>query len=62
LAILEREPLCRRCAAAGRVVAATEVDHIHPKRAGGPEAFDNLQPLCKPCHSAKTAREMGGAR
>jgi len=56
-AVLRREPLCRACAAAGRVTAAREVDHIVPRRAGGPDASSNLQGLCKPCHSAKTMRE-----
>ena len=38
---------------------ATEVDHIIPKRSGGSDAWDNLQALCKPCHSRKTAVEDG---
>jgi 5-methylcytosine-specific restriction enzyme A len=62
LAVLQREPLCRSCAARGLVVAAREVDHITPKRDGGTESFDNLQPLCKACHSAKTLREGGSWR
>ena len=36
---------------------ATEVDHIVPKSAGGTDAMDNLQALCKSCHSRKTAKE-----
>jgi 5-methylcytosine-specific restriction protein A len=40
------------------VVAATEVDHIKPKAEGGGESFENLQPLCKPCHSRKTLGEL----
>jgi 5-methylcytosine-specific restriction enzyme A len=55
--VLAREPLCRLCRATGRVVEAVEVDHIVRKRAGGRDELDNLQPLCRPCHSAKTARE-----
>jgi 5-methylcytosine-specific restriction enzyme A len=47
-------PLCARC---GQL--ATEVDHITPLRLGGTHAADNLQSLCKPCHSSKTARENG---
>lgn len=39
---------------------ATEVDHRLPRRAGGTDDEDNLQPLCKRCHSRKTAREDGG--
>lgn len=37
---------------------ATEVDHIVPRANGGDEfARVNLQGLCKPCHSRKTAYE-----
>lgn len=54
-------PLCEQCEAAGRVVVASEVDHITPIEAGGdPYDFDNLRSLCKPCHSRKTATEDGG--
>ncbi len=56
--VLAREPLCRCCAGQGRVRAATEVDHIDGD--DGNHADSNLQPLCRPCHSAKTARENGG--
>ncbi|HEL3259255.1 HNH endonuclease signature motif containing protein [Stenotrophomonas maltophilia] len=56
--VLAREPLCRCCAGQGRVRAATEVDHIDGD--DGNNADSNLQPLCRPCHSAKTARENGG--
>lgn len=62
--VLAKEPLCRACAAAGRERVATEVDHIEPLvvsiRAGRPlMAFteSNLQPLCEPCHDAKSAAE-----
>jgi 5-methylcytosine-specific restriction endonuclease McrA len=33
---------------------ATEVDHIIEVARGGSNTIDNLQPLCKPCHLAKT--------
>lgn len=56
--VLDTEPLCRLCARAGRITAANEVDHIDGDAYNN--ATDNLQPLCKPCHSAKTAREMNG--
>ncbi len=59
-AVLLREPLCRACAGQGLVVAAREVDHIRPLAEGGVHAFDNLQPLCKPCHTRKTLREARG--
>lgn len=44
---------------AGEVVTATEVDHIIPKRKGGKDRWENLQSLCKACHSKKTAIEDG---
>ena len=57
-AILAREPLCRLCAKEGKNEKATQVDHILPISRGGRRfAEDNLQPLCAPCHSAKTNAE-----
>lgn len=51
--VLAEEPTCRRCGA-----PAVEVDHITPLRHGGARLDrTNLQPLCHPCHSAKTARD-----
>ena len=61
-AILAREPLCRTCLAGGDTREAEELDHIKPlaKRPDLAWAPSNLQPLCRPCHSAKTAHESGG--
>lgn len=57
---LRREPLCREHQLRrGEIMEATEVDHIVPLSAGGANALENLQSLCKSCHSAKTAREAG---
>lgn len=58
--VLAEEPLCRMCKAKGFVTAASEVDHIdgdawNRKR-------DNLRPLCKPCHSSRTARDQAFGR
>lgn len=52
------EPLCRMCAAEGKLVSATEVDHIQPLAQGGAQ-FDpaNLQSLCRRHHAGKTWRE-----
>lgn len=58
-AYLRSYPLCVRHQARGQLVPATEVDHIVPHR-GDMGLFwqrANWQPLCKPCHSAKTATE-----
>lgn len=38
---------------------ASVVDHIISKREGGPDAWSNLQSLCKSCHDRKTALEDG---
>jgi 5-methylcytosine-specific restriction protein A len=57
LAYLRAQPLCRACEAEGRVTAAHEVDHIVPLSRGGADDETNYQPLCKACHSRKTARE-----
>lgn len=53
---LVQHPLCVACLATGRVVPATDVDHIQPRRRGGSDDEHNLQALCHSCHSAKTAR------
>jgi len=55
--ILHRDPVCRAC----ERKAAEEVDHIVPLAKGGARLdARNLQGLCKPCHSTKTATEDGG--
>lgn len=51
--VLSNEPLCRHC----KTTPANEVDHIKPLSQGGGYELDNLQPLCKPCHSKKTFRD-----
>lgn len=59
---LREQPLCVACGERHVISAATEVDHIVPHR-GDMSLFwqeSNWQPLCKSCHSAKTAREDGG--
>lgn len=62
-AFLAEHPLCAMCAARGRTVPATVVDHITPHR-GDQRLFwssDNWQALCAPCHdSAKQREEKGG--
>ena len=58
-AFLALHPLCVPCAAAGRLKAATVVDHIVPHRGDATLFWDeaNWAPVCKRCHDAKTARE-----
>ena len=58
---LAHHPLCVHCEANGRVVAATDVDHIIDHK-GDKELFwdkNNWQPLCKTHHSRKTAISNG---
>lgn len=56
--VLEREPLCRHCAARGLIVPSVDVDHIDNNPAN--DEPSNHQALCHECHSRKTARDMGG--
>lgn len=57
--LFEREPLCRECLKRGVVRAAEYADHIVALANGGPDTEDNLQPLCKDCHDAKTNDDLG---
>lgn len=61
--ILDGEPLCRTCAEAGRVTAATQVHHL--QRFSGladPLRLDprNCAPICGPCHARESARQANG--
>ena len=51
---LKAHPFCADCNE-----PANEVDHIIPIAKGGSNQWDNLQPMCKSCHSRKTARSDG---
>jgi 5-methylcytosine-specific restriction protein A len=59
---LQEHPLCVMCKAKGWVVPATDVDHKipHQEREALFWQYDNLQSLCKSCHSRKTATEDNG--
>ena len=58
---LKRHPLCENpFGYDDHVTPATDVDHIIPRRNGGPDSFDNLQSLCHACHSRKTRLEQQG--
>ncbi|MEW8052719.1 MAG: HNH endonuclease signature motif containing protein [Candidatus Thiodiazotropha sp.] len=60
---LHVQPLCEHCLKVGHTVPATEVDHIVRMSEGGAALDpDNLQSLCKPCHSRKTRHEMTGTQ
>ena len=61
-AYLSKFPLCVRCCAAGRTAAATEVDHIVPRAAGGAlMAASNVRGLCSGCHIARGRGEWSAA-
>lgn len=61
---LSQNPLCERCEQDGVTMLANEVDHKVriADWPGGRLRPDNLQSLCKPCHSRKTQRELSGWR
>lgn len=63
-AFLREHPLCvgRHCKDCGYLTPATVVDHVQPHRGDRALFWEraNWQPLCKPCHDSKTAREDGG--
>lgn len=67
--IIERDNgLCQRCLREGRMTPVGHapytafVDHIVPKFEGGTDDDDNLETLCRPCHTAKTDAEKTRAR
>lgn len=57
LQVLARSPLCQHCLLNNITREATEVDHNTPIAQGGDNSDANLTPLCKPCHSRKTASQ-----
>ena len=54
--VLAGEPCCRHCTAKGLTVPATEVDH---RNGPADNRLESLCPLCRPCHSRQTMRDMG---
>ena len=63
--VLRAEPMCRMCRGEGRLVEATEVDHIQSFRGvADPLRLDpaNLRPLCAPHHRARTGRQAAKGR
>ena len=59
--VLRAQPLCVACLRMGRIVPATEVDHIVALANGGADTDENRQGLCPDCHEAKTRADMGYA-
>jgi 5-methylcytosine-specific restriction protein A len=61
--VMQRDSgLCQPCLKAGRVSVATDVDHIKPRSEQGTDDDDNLQAICRACHTAKTATESARSR
>lgn len=54
--ILSFNPLCKHCLMNDILTPAVDVDHIIDLKDDPSKCLDidNLQPLCKSCHSAKT--------
>lgn len=60
LAKLSLNPLCENCEKHDVVTPGEVVDHILEIRDGGELlSMNNLQSLCKSCHSSKTRRNWG---
>jgi 5-methylcytosine-specific restriction endonuclease McrA len=58
--ILKRDhSMCQPCAKRGKVVLATQVDHVIPLSKGGTDDDSNLQAICERCHDRKTRKELG---
>ncbi len=55
--ILERDNhLCQEHLRQGKLVPATDVDHVVSKASGGTDSENNLQSLCRACHQTKGTR------
>ncbi|RSM73462.1 HNH endonuclease [Kibdelosporangium aridum] len=59
---LATHPLCVGWPTGPCGAKATQPDHIDGCGRNGPRAYDltNLRPLCKPCHSRRTAHDQPG--
>lgn len=55
--LLEMMPSCNKCGVSVTNKTA-ELDHIVPVIRGGGNRLDNLQLLCKNCHTEKTKKEI----
>ena len=53
-------PLCGPCLEAGRTTPTEEIDHVIELELGGPDTDENCQGICRPCHVAKTNKNIYG--
>lgn len=60
--LFRREPLCAECKVQGKVVLATQRDHVIPLAEGGLDDASNEQGLCDACHEGKSLAESLRAR
>lgn len=60
--LLRDNGLCQPHARMGKLVQATEVDHIRNKASGGTDDPSNLQAICRDCHRRKTLSESRASR
>lgn len=62
LTYLAENPLCLLCRDAGKVTAATCIDHKDGEGPNGKRGYDpkNLVSMCDSCHSRKTVERDGG--
>jgi hypothetical protein len=54
--------LCVPCKSVGVFKVGNSVDHIIPKSQGGDDSLENLQTICKACHTVKTAFESAAGK
>ena len=57
--LLDFDGRCAECGCKVGGSAGLEFDHVIPLEMGGDDALDNLQPLCRADHRAKTAQDVG---
>lgn len=57
--LAEFSDCCAECGIKTGKAAGLEWDHIIPLAMHGRDELDNLQPLCRGCHKAKTAGDKG---
>lgn len=55
--LLTFEGKCADCQCKTGGANGLEWDHVTPLAMGGDDTLDNLQPLCRACHKAKTAQD-----
>jgi len=53
---LDRKGACQTCNMTIQAGKPWDIDHILPLALGGTNEPNNLQILCRPCHSAKTTQ------